>query len=321
MSKRVLLTGATGFVGRALLPELLAAGYVVRAALRSSATGLNDKVESIVVGDIGPQTDWTAALRDVDVVMHAAARAHVLGDDPANENLYIDSNARGSIRLAEAAAESGVGRFIFLSSVKVNGEDSGAGSFRSTDTPAPQDAYGRSKAMAEEGLWRVARSGMEVACVRLPLVYGPGVRANFLRLLGWVDRGWPLPLGSVHNRRSLVSTWNLCSLLVRLIEHPNAAGRTWMVSDGEDLSTPELIRRIGSAMNRSVRLLPVPLPLLRAAARLFGKEAEAMRLCGSLAVDIEATRRLLDWQPPLCVDESLIRTVRWYGVERHPHAH
>jgi UDP-glucose 4-epimerase len=313
---RILVTGATGFVGHALCNVLAQSGRTVRAALRSDRVASSDIVENVVVGDIATTADWARALVGVDSVVHLAARAHVLYDADANSDLYIETNARGTQRLASAAAEAGVRRFVYLSSVKVNGEETTGSAFTSWDDPHPQDAYGRSKWLAERHVMEVAaKTGMEVAIVRSPLVYGPGVRANFLRLMRWVDMGWPLPLGAIENRRSLVNIWNLCDLLVRVLERTAAPGRTWMVSDDDDLSTPELIRRIGRAMGRSVRLLPVPVGILRAVGGLMGRGAEVARLCGSLAVDIEQTRRELGWSPPVTVDEALARTVNWYLSE------
>lgn len=320
MTKRVLLTGATGFVGSMLCDSLAQSGYIVRVALRSDCNVPVVVSERTVVGTINSATDWSAALHNVDFVLHIAARAHILGAESGNANLYMETNAHATRRLAEAAANAGVHRLVFMSSVKVNGENSGDGLYGPDDAPHPSDAYGESKAMAEQSLRVIAaQSGMEVVCVRSPLVYGPGVRANFLRLLDWVDREWPLPLGAVRNRRSLVSLWNLCDLLVRVLEHPAAAGRTWMVSDGEDLSTPDLIRRIGKAMHRRVRLLPVPTPVLYFAGSVLGRKAEVTRLCGSLAVDVTRTRDELQWSPPVSLDEGLARTVSWYARAGQPH--
>ena len=269
-----------------------------------------------MVGDIGATTDWREAVRGLDIVIHVAARAHVLHDSSANSNLYVETNVHGTERLAEASAQAGVRRFVFLSSVKVNGEDTKEHAYTTDDEPRPRDAYGSSKWHAEERLGEVAkRTGMEAVIVRPPLVYGPGVRANFLRLLQWVDKERPLPLGAIDNNRSLVSVWNLCDLLVRLLEHPRASGRTWMVSDGEDLSTPELIRRIARAMNRRVRLVPVPIGVLTLLGVLTGRQAEIARLCSSLAVNIEHTRRELEWTPPMKMDEAIARTVAWYLSE------
>lgn len=321
MTKRVLVTGATGFVGSVLCDVLVRSGYVVRAALRSENRVPTAVSERVVVGDINTGTDWSPALHDVDLVLHVAARVHILGDEPRNACLYMENNAGGTRRLAEAAANAGVRRLVFMSSVKVNGENSGNGLYGPDDAPCPCDAYGESKAIAEQGLRTVsAQTGMETVCVRSPLVYGPGVRANFLRLLNWVDREWPLPLGAVRNRRSLVSLWNLCDLLVHVLDHPDAAGRTWMVSDAEDLSTPELIHRIGNAMHRRVRLLPVPTRLLYLAGGLLRRKAEVARLCGSLAVDVTRTRDDLGWSPPISLDEGLARTVNWYVREGQSHA-
>jgi nucleoside-diphosphate-sugar epimerase len=317
---RVLVTGAAGFVGQVLCASLTQRGYVLRAALRKDRTAPACVAEQAVVGDISAPVDWRAALSDVDAVMHLAARAHVLGDSPANSQLYLDVNAHATRRLAEAAARSGVRRFIYVSSIKVNGEEAPGRTFAPTDVPNPQDAYGTSKLLAERAVLEVsARTGMQATIVRPPLVYGPGVRGNFLRLMRWVDRGWPLPLGSIHNRRSLVSIWNLCDLLERLLSDPLASGRTWLVSDSEDLSTPDLIRRIGVAMGRNVRLLPIPMRVLQGAAQMAGKQAEFARLCGSLSVDISATRNELGWAPAVSMDEALARTARWYfsGIGSH----
>ena len=216
-------------------------------------------------------------------------------------------------QLANASAQAGVRRFEYLSSVKVNGEETTDRAYASYDEPRPQDAYGTSKWLAEQHVMEVtARTGMEGVIVRSPLVYGPRVRANFLRMLRWVDKEFPLPLGAIENRRSFVSIWNLCNLLVHVLEHPLAPGRTWMVSDGEDVSTPELIRRLGSAMSRRVRLLPVPVSALRLFGGLIGRRAEIARLCNSLVVNIEPTCRELGWSPPTSVDEALARTTSWY---------
>jgi UDP-glucose 4-epimerase len=316
---RILVTGATGFVGHVLCDVLTQSGHTVRAALRTDRSVPAGIAEKVVVGDIAATVDWGRALTGVDSVIHLAARAHVLHDPRANTDLYIATNARGTQNLANAAAEAGVRRFLYLSSVKVNGEETTGNAYTSLDEPHPQDAYGRSKWLAEKLVTEIAaRTGMEVAIVRPPLVYGPRVRANFLRLMRWVDKEWPLPLGAVENRRSLVNVWNLCDLLVRLLKNPAAPGRTWMVSDGDDLSTAELIRRIGAAMGRRVRLPPVPVGVLRFCGGLIGRKAEIARLCGSLAVDIEPTRRELGWSPPVSVGEALARTVNWYLSEGRP---
>lgn len=313
---RVLVTGATGFIGRIFCDTLFRSGYVVRAALRNDRAVPSYVSETVVIGDIGATTEWKAALSGVDSVVHLAARVHVLHDSHYSSSLYVETNARGTHRLANAAADAGVSRFVYLSSVKVNGEETADRAHASSDNPCPQDDYGASKLLAEKSLMEVvARTGMQVAIVRPPIVYGAGVRANFLRLMQWVDRQWPIPLGAVQNRRSLVSVWNLCDLLVNLLQNPVAPGRIWMVSDGEDLSTSDLVRRIGHAMGRRVRLLPVPISILRLCGGLIGRKREIARLCDSLRVDMAPTRLELRWSPPMTVDEALIRTVAWYVTE------
>lgn len=313
MTTRVLVTGATGFVGSALCGMLGDSRYLVRAALRSDRPVPVGVAEKVVVGEIGATTDWAEALRGIDRVVHLAARAHILGDAAANSALYFTTNVDGTARLAEAAARAGVRRFVYVSSVKVNGEGGSGAAYTSSDAPRPQDAYGESKWQAEQRLAAIgSATSMETVIVRPPLVYGPGVRANFLRLMSWVDRQWPIPLGAVRNERSLVSVWNLGDLLLRVLEHADAAGNIWMVSDGRDLSTPELIRHIGIAMNKRAQLLPVPVALLRAGAALSGRGAEIARLCGSLTVDIAPTMRALQWSPPMSLEQSLAFTARWY---------
>jgi nucleoside-diphosphate-sugar epimerase len=310
---RVLVTGAGGFVGNTLCPMLAQAGYLIRAAVRTDRPGSAGVTERVVVGDIGGHTDWTQALHDVDMVVHLAARVHVMHDAADAVGIYRETNARGTQRLAAEAARHGVRRLVYLSSVKVNGEETEGHAYCAADVPHPLDAYGRSKWQAEQLLAETAAStGMQAVVVRSPLVYGPGVRANFLRLLRWVDRERWLPFAAIRNQRSLVSVWNLCDLLAQVLDRPTSAGHTWMVSDGQDISTPDLVRRIARAMGRRARLLPVPVPLLRLAGGLLGRKAEMRRLCGSLTVDIAQTRERLGWSPPLSMDEALSRTVSWY---------
>jgi len=314
----VLVTGANGFVGRALCQQLVQQGYRVRAAVRTAGLKPAGVAEELVMGDICAVTDWSGALRDAELVVHLAARVHMLRDDRDRSDPYLATNTRATQRLADAAARAGIRRLVYLSSIKVNGEQTAARSYTPFDEPQPQDAYARSKQLAEQYLMGLnAARALSVAIVRPPLVYGPCVRANFLRLLRWVDRGTPLPLAAVANRRSLVSVWNLCDLLVHLLEHPHASSHPWLVSDGEDLSTPQLIRRIAHAMERRALLLPVPSALLQWSAALLGRKQEIARLCGSLTVDIGATRRELQWSPPVSVDDGLARTVRWYLSTEH----
>ena len=310
---RLLITGANGFVGSALCRTLGQSGHILRAALRDECSIPEGAVEKAIVGDICRALDWGPSLRGVDAVVHAAARAHVLRDPPADGKLYLETNAHATRRLVEAAARAGVRRFIYLSSIKVNGEETLGRGYTPSDAPNPQNEYGMSKLLGEKSVLEVsARTGLQVAIVRPPLVYGPRVRANFLRLMRWIEAGWPLPLGSVDNRRSLVSIWNLCDLVTRLLNDPLPSGRAWLVSDAEDLSTPDLIRRIGVAMGRTVRLLPIPTLLLQGAAMVAGRNAEFARLCCSLTLDITQTRNELGWSPPVTVNESLSRTARWY---------
>jgi UDP-4-keto-D-QuiNAc 4-reductase len=310
----VLVTGASGFVGLRLCELLTQRGYRVRAAVRSSGVLPGYAAETAVVADIGRRTDWGAALNGVECVAHLAARAHVIGDQRGESDLYMETNAYGTEQLANACSKAGIRRFVYLSSVKVNGEGTEPGlRFCGTDEPRPADAYAVSKWIGEMKLAEIAaKSSMQTAVVRSPLVYGPGVRANFLRLLRWVHRRVPLPFGSVQNSRSLVNVWNLCDLIERLLRDSIPVESVFMVSDGEDLSTPELIRRIGRAMDRPARLIPVPLAVLRYATALTGRRAEFERLCGSLAVDMRATRAELGWHPPVSLDEGLSRTAGWF---------
>jgi nucleoside-diphosphate-sugar epimerase len=310
---RVLVTGATGFVGTILCEVLARADYKVRAALRTARAVPAAIAEKVIVGDINSTTDWTQALDGVDAVIHAAARSHVLHPAQGSANLYFETNERGTERLANESAKVRVRRFVYLSSIKANGEETREGAYTPGDEPHPQDDYGLSKWHAEQHVAAAAgASGMQAVIVRPPLVYGPGVQANFLRLLRLVHQGWPLPFGAVRNARSLASVWNLCDFLLLLLIHPKAPGRTWMICDGEDLSTPELIRRLGHAMERQVRLPSVPVALLQLCAGLLGRRAELARLCGSLQVDISQSRAELGWSPPVTVNESLARTVAWY---------
>jgi UDP-glucose 4-epimerase len=311
---RVLVTGANGFIGQHLRRTLAQRGFEDLGAVRD-ASGAHDP-GSRVVGDIGPATNWSAALADVDMVVHAAGRAHVLRETAADpEAQFMRVNAEGTAALVAAAVTSGVRRLVYLSTIGVLGSDSGERAFTEASKPRPHNAYARSKLAGEIAARALAGTRLEVVVLRLPLVYGPGVRANFLRLLRLVERGWPLPLAAVKNRRSLVSVWNLCDLVVNVLRHPSAPGHDWMVSDGEDLSTPELVRRIGDAMGRTPRLLPVPVGWMRRVGALTGRQALVTQLCGSLQLDIAATRERLDWSPPLSVDESLRRTVEWFMTD------
>lgn len=311
---KVLVTGATGFVGSRLLQRLRAEdGYQVVGAVRRLPDVMGS--DFFVCGDIGPDTAWSSGLNGIDVVVHCAARVHVMHErsaDPLVEFRRV--NVGGALNLAQQAVASGVRRFVFISSVKVNGESTMAGRpFMADDIAHPSDPYGISKYEAEQGLLALGhKSGMEIVIVRPVLVYGPGVKANFLRMMKWVHRGIPLPLGAIHNRRSLVALDNLVDLLVICMMHPAAAGQTFLASDEEDLSTSELLRRLAVALGRQPRLLHVPASLLVLASTFLGRSELSQRLCGSLQVDKEKVKRVLGWTPPLSVREGLQLTADYF---------
>jgi nucleoside-diphosphate-sugar epimerase len=314
-----MVTGASGFVGSVLCAELSRAGYQVRAAVRDPRRVPAGASEQAVTDELGPATRWEAALEGIDCVVHLAARAHVMRDSKSNAGLYMRANAQGTLRLATECARAGVRRFVFLSTIKVNGDATRDRPFSPLDEPRPRDAYGESKWEGEKHAFKVGReAGMEVAVVRSPLVYGPGVKGNFLALMRWVDKERPLPLARVANRRSLVNVWNLCDLVRTLLTRANVSGRVWMASDCEDMSTPELVRRMAHVMGRRARLMSVPVPLLTLAGAIVGRGAQTARLCGSLQVDAAATRQELGWSPSVPLEEGLRRTVSWYeGVKAH----
>ena len=321
----VLVTGAAGFIGRALVDRLLAEGAPTVAAVRRTpppqpASGhLSTRAKLVAVGDIGPHTDWRGPLAGVDCVVHLAARVHVMREqatDPLAE--FRKVNVDGTLALARQAAAAGVRRFLFISSIGVNGLCTATGrSFTERSLPAPHNHYALSKWEAEKGLQQIAmQGGMEVVILRPPLVYGPGAKGNFMTLMQWLTRGVPLPLGAIHNQRSLIALDNLTDVIVTCMSHPAAAGQVFLVSDGEDLSTTDLLRRMGAALGKPARLLPVPAAWLDGAARLLGKRAVAQRLCGSLQVDIEKTRSLLGWTPSVTVDDALRKTARHFLAQR-----
>lgn len=316
----VCVTGAAGFIGRALCGRLAREGYRVRAVVRRDAGGWPAGIEAVELGEIGADTDWGAVLAGVRCVVHLAGRAHRMNEGGEAAQACHRANAEATAALARAAARAGVRRLVFASSVKVNGESSDPGRpFREQDAPNPADDYARSKWQAEQALGRVAaETGLEIVVLRLPLVYGPGVKANFLALLRAVDRGLPLPLGRVDNRRSLLYLDNLVDAILLCLAHPAAAGRTFLLSDGDDVSTPRLIRVMARALGRRPRLLPLPVAWLKRLGRWTGRAAAVERLTGSLAVDGAAIREQLGWRPACSAEEGLRRTCEWYAAQRRP---
>lgn len=306
---RVLLTGSTGFLGRGLVKKLRQSAPVdLTLAVRSRSVEFG--LPTHIVGELSVDTDWQQAIADQQVVIHAAARAHIMRDevdDPLAE--YRKVNVQGTLNLARQAVAAGARRFVFLSSIKVNGETTARETpFQAGDVPLPEDAYGISKLEAEQGLMQLAaETGMEVVIIRPPLVYGPGVKGNFASMIKLVDKGIPLPFGAVDNKRSLIGIDNLVDLIIRCIDHPAAANQVFLAGDGADLSTTELLRGVGRAMGKPARLIPVPSGILQLGATLLGKKVMAQRLLGSLQVDISKTCELLDWKPPYTVEEGLRR--------------
>ncbi|MBU4491097.1 MAG: SDR family oxidoreductase [Euryarchaeota archaeon] len=312
---RVLITGADGFVGKALCAEMVSRGWNVRASVRSreKIKSLPEEIEVIETGLIGPDTEWKDALDNVESVVHLAGRVHIMDDsssDPLSEYRII--NTAGTEKLARSAASSGIRRFIFMSTVKVNGEGREE-PYNEEDVPGPVDPYGISKWEAEEKLKIIGyETGMETVIIRAPMVYGPGVKANFIRLIKAVDRGIPMPFLSVNNRRSLIYFGNLVDSIIACLNHQKAAGQTYLVSDNEDVSTPELIRQMEEALGKPARLFYLPLFMLRLAGVITGKSKEINRLTDSLAVDSSKIRKELGWNPPFTLAQGLKETSEWY---------
>jgi len=312
---KILITGASGFVGGALVGRLLKDPAVdeIVLALRRPIEPQHEKSRLVIIGDLRSNTNWLEALEGVSAIVHCAARVHVMHDKEVDPlKAYREVNVHATLNLALQAAEKGVRRFVFVSSIKVNGEASFPGQPISPDMiPSPMDPYGISKWEAESGLREIgARYGMEIVIVRPPLIYGPGVKANFLKMMQLIRLGIPLPLGGLSNLRSFVSIDNLVDFLIVCLRHPLAGGQTFMISDGEDVSTSELLARTAKAMSKDIRLIRFPLSLLYFWAKIMKKEAILQRLCGTLQVDITKNRQLLGWTPVIGLDEGLLMAVR-----------
>lgn len=308
----LLITGANGFVGRALISKLaLETNHFVRASVRKKIIQFPSQIEVLENMDASSNTNWTDALRDIDVVIHLLARVHVMDDKVADPLLeFRNINVNATIALANAAAKLGIKRFIFLSSVKVNGESTFHKPFSESDLPHPQDAYAISKWEAEEALRKISKdTGMEIVIIRSPLVYGPNVKANFLKMMQYIKRGIPLPLGAIQNKRSLIGVDNLVDFIATIISHPNAANQTFLISDDEDISTTDLLRRIGKYIGRPARLIPLHPKILSFLFNILGRQDFGDRLLGSLEIDITKAKKLLAWSPPKTLDEGLRATI------------
>jgi nucleoside-diphosphate-sugar epimerase len=318
MNKTILVTGATGFIGQPLVSYLVNLGYSVRAIVRRPRLLDGIKASLIQIDAMDEETNWREMLQGVDTIIHLAARVHIMRSAEKNPAAaYQRVNVDATRQLAQIAAQVGVRRFVFISSIKVNGESTEAIPFTEEFPVNPQDFYAVSKWNAERVLADIsAKTGMELVILRLPLVYGPRVKANFLRLLTASYHGIPLPFASINNRRSLIYVGNLVSAIQACAEHPAAAGHTFLVSDGEDLSTPDLIRRIAFSLGHPSRLCRMPASLLKGIARLLHRTEEVERLLESLVIDSSKIRRLLDWHPPYSVDQGLVETAKWYLQQR-----
>jgi nucleoside-diphosphate-sugar epimerase len=306
---RLLITGASGFVGRALAFQAAARALPLRIALRRSEAQFPAQLDAARISGLDANTEWGAALEGIDVIAHCAARAHVmreLSSDSLAEFRRV--NVEGTLNLARQAVRAGVRRFIFISSIGVNGSETHFKPFTAEDVAAPSSPYALSKYEAESALRLLSKeTGLELVVIRPPLIYGPGAKGNFESMIRWIERGIPLPLGAIHNKRSLVALDNIIDLILLCLQHPRASNQTFLVSDGEDLSTTELLLRLGQALNKPIRLIPVPAVLLSAGALLIGRSDIAQKLVGSLQVDDSHTREVLTWSPPISVREGLRR--------------
>ena len=309
---KILVTGASGFVGRCLCEHLTKRGHLVTASVRSSETPPIENINgSIVVGDLGPDTDWTKALKNQEAVIHLAARTHVMNETASNpEAQYMPVNVESTKRLIHQMLEQIDSRFIFMSSVKVNGEQTAVQPYSESQPSQPEDAYGRTKHQTE--LLILNSPDLKSTIIRSPLVYGPSVKGNFLKLIQLSERGLPLPIGMIKNKRSLIFLENLSDAIIQSLESSAAIGQTYLVSDNADISTPELFRAVANALNKPSRLIPFPVFLLRLAGVLFGKSGAIKRLAGSLQIDCNKIHKELGWKPPFSLKQGLDKTVVWY---------
>jgi len=314
MTATLLVTGANGFVGKALCTTALEEGFLVKALTRKPYD-FPIGIENRICEDLSHPLMLAPVLQGVDVVIHLAARVHVMKESLGDAlGAYRAINVAATLALAKAAVAAGVKRFVYLSSIKVNGEETLTGKpFTADDQPAPLDPYGVSKMEAENALLELGRiTGMEIVIIRPPLIYGPGVRANFAAMMHWITRGLPLPLGAIKNQRSLVGIGNLVSLILLSATHPAAPNQIFLVSDDEDVSLPTLLRKMAAALNLPIRLIPIPTFLIKLGAGILGKSNVAQRLCGSLQLDITKTKQVLGWSPPHTLDQGLAQAANWY---------
>ena len=316
---RVLITGASGFLGGTLARRLVEEGWPLRLAMRRSYAGSPTAVEVIQVPTLEPETDWRKAVEGVKTIVHCAARVHVMEDDAASPlDEFRRINVRGTINLARQAVEAGVKRFVLISSIGVNGAETFGQAFRADDAASPHSPYAVAKWEVEQELMKLAlKTGLEVVTIRPPLIYGPGAPGNFAQLLRIINLRFPLPFGRLHNLRSFVAIDNVVDLIVRCIDHPKAANQVFLVSDGEDLSTTDFIRRIAKAQGKSILLLPIPEKWLEKLAGLVGKQQQLHKLTGSLQIDIEKTVTTLSWKPVISIDEALIGATRTNNNNRY----
>lgn len=311
---KVLVTGANGFIGKSLCEEMLRQGWQVKAAMRTSIQ-MPEGIEVVEIENIDGDTDWKSALQEVAVIIHLAARVHVMQDDVENPlQAYLKVNLHGTENLAQQAARAGVKRFVFVSTIKVNGEETdGHSRYTEQDLPTPQCPYSISKWQAEQVLHRIAQeSDLQVVIIRPPLVYGPGVKGNFNHLLAAIDKGIPLPLAGAHNKRSLIYVGNLVSALIVCATHPVATGQTYLVSDGKDISTAFLVKKISEALGRANRSFYFPAMLLRIAASVLGRADQIDRLFGALRISDAKLRGELSWNAPYTFEQGLTVTAAWY---------